>query len=61
MSTYGKRICPDPPRQDETKSAESLITQEAIASLIKRVNDLEKKGKFLSVGIECRDGIKWSI
>ena len=58
---YGKRHYPDPPRQDETKSAESLVAEEAIASLIKRVNDLEKKGKFLSVGMECRDGIKWSI
>ena len=59
MSMYGKRHYPDPPRQGETKSAESLVTQEAIASLIKRVKDLETKGKFLSVGMDCR--VKLSI
>ena len=46
MSTYGKRQYPDASRQDGTKSAESLVNQEAIASLIKRVDDLEKRGKF---------------
>ena len=46
MNTYGKRHCPDPTRQDGTQSAESLVAQEAIASLIKRVGDLEKKGKL---------------
>ena len=52
-----KRQYPDAPRQDG--SAESLVNQEAIASLIKRVNYLEKQGKFLLVGIKCR--AKWSI
>ena len=54
MSTYGKRPHPDATAQDGTTSAESLVNQEAIASLIKRVGDLEKKGKFLLVGIKCR-------
>ena len=52
MSTYGKRHYPDAPRQDGTKSAESLVNQEAIASLIKRVDDLEKGGELLLVGIK---------
>ena len=56
---YGKRHCPEPPRQDGSQSAESLIAQEAIASLLKRVKDLEKKGKFILVGMKCR--VKRSI
>ena len=38
---------PTPMHQDGTKSAESLVNQEAIASLIKRVDDLEKRGELL--------------
>ena len=48
MSMYGKRHCPDPTKQDGTQSAESLIAQEAIASLIKKVEDLTKKGQFFN-------------
>ena len=46
MSTYGKRHYPDASRQDGTKSAESLIAQEAISSLIKKVEDLKKEGQL---------------
>ena len=59
MNAYGKRHCPDPTRQDGTKSAESLVANEAIASLIKRVGDLEKTNEaFASQIISQQKQIK---
>ena len=45
---YGKRHCPETQRQAEPQSADLEVAQEAIASLRRRVKELENKGQFFA-------------